>query len=151
VLDDVERRRLPVQPTREDAAELTVGTPHVELDESAGQLLDLPGGRRLAIAQPHDHVADPDGLARPQRQVPLQAVALVEQADHRDPLGHGGRAGGELLHGLGHVDRLVLDRRLVLAIGIFRAAGRAGREREQRHEAGAGNEAAHRDQSGVQA
>jgi hypothetical protein len=138
MLDDVERRCFLVEPAGEDAAELAVRPTHVQLDEGAGQLLGLPGGRGLAVAQPHDHVADTDGLAGPERQVALDAVALVEQAKHRDPLRHGRRARRELRHRLRHVDRLVLDRRVVLAAALVGAPGRAGGEREQRREASAG-------------
>jgi hypothetical protein len=151
VLDRVEPRRLLVDPAREDPAELTVCAAHVQLNEGAGQLLDFPGRGGLANAQAHNRVADPHRLAGPKRQVALQTISLIEEADHRDPLGHGGRAGGELLHGLGDVDRLVLDRIVVLPVGLVSTAWGAGRERKQRREARAGNEAAHRDQSGVQA
>jgi hypothetical protein len=151
VLDDVERRRLLVKPARKDAAELAVRAAHVQLHEGAGILLGLPGRRGLAIAEPHDHVADPHRLARPQRQVALQAIALVEQADHRDPLRHRRRAGRELGHRLGDVDRLILDFSAALLIGLVRAPGRTGGKRKQRREAGAKGGAAHRDQSGVQA
>jgi hypothetical protein len=151
VLDDVQRRRLPVEPAGEDAAELAVGASHVELDESAGQLLHLPGRGGLAVPQPDDHVADANRLAGPQRQLALKAVALVEQAEHRDALGHGSRARRELLHGLRHVDRLVHDRRLVLAVGVVRSPRCAGGKRERHRDAENRGEAAHRDQSGVQA
>ena len=150
MLDDVQRRRFLIEPAGEDAAELTVGAAHVELDEGAGQLLGLPGGGRLAVAQPHDHVADPDGLAGPEGEIALDAVALVEQAEHRDPLGHGRRAGRELLDGLGHIDRLLLDRRVVLPAALG-APGRAGGEREHQRETRADHPAKHHVQSGVQA
>ena len=42
----------------------------------------------LARAQADDHLADADRLPRLQRQVTRDAVALVEQADHRDALRH---------------------------------------------------------------
>jgi hypothetical protein len=151
VLNGVERRRLLVEPAGEDPAELAVGAAHVELDESAGQLLDLPGRGRLAGAQPHDGVADPHRLAGPECQVALEAVALVEQADHGDPLRHRRRARRELVHRLGDIDRLVLELGLLLPIHVLGTAGRTGGEREQRRQARAGNEPAHRDQSGVQA
>ena len=135
MLDDVERRSLLVEPAREDAAVLAVGAAHVQLHEGAGQLLDLPGCGGLAGAQAHDHVANPDRLARPQGQVPPQPVALVEQADHGDPLGHRCRPRGELRDRLGNVDGLVLDFGLALPVGLVRAPGRAGGERERRREA----------------
>jgi hypothetical protein len=150
VLDDVERRRFLVEPAGENAAELPVGAAHVELDEGPGQLLGLPGRRRLAIAQPHDHVADTDGLAGPEREVALDAVALVEQAEHCDPFRHGRGAGRELLDGLRHVDRLVFDRGVVLAAALS-APGRAGGEREHQRETRADHPAKHHVQSGVQA
>jgi hypothetical protein len=151
VLDDVEGRRLPVEPAGEDPAELAVRAAHVELDEGAGQLLHLPGGRSLAGAQPHDHVADPDRLAWPQGQVALEAVALVEQAEHGDPLRHRRRARRELRHGLRDVDGLVLDLGFALPVGLVRAARRAGGEGEQPRETRADHRSKHHVQSGVQA
>ena len=151
MLDDVERRRFPVEPARKDAAELAIRAAHVQLHEGAGILLVLPGRGGLAVAQPDDHLADAHGLAGPESQIAFETVALVEQADHRDALGHGRRAGGELLHRLRHVDGLVLDLGLALAVRLVGAARGAGRERKQCRQARAGNEAAHRDQSGVQA
>jgi hypothetical protein len=114
-------------------------------------LLDLPGRRRLAIAQAHDHVADADRLAGTQGQVPLEAIALVEQANHRNPLGHRSRSRREAFHGLRDVDGLILDRRRILPIVVDRPLRRAGGERERRRKAEDRGEAAHRDQSGVQA
>jgi len=60
----------------------------VDLDEGAGQLLDFPRRRRLASAKANDDVLHPHRLARLQSQVPDDAVALVQQTQHRDPLGH---------------------------------------------------------------
>ena len=78
-----------------DAGKLTVQvgandgeTIDIDLQESAGQLLGLPRRGRLARAQAHDHVADAQRLAGFHRQVARDAVTLVEQADHRDPLVH---------------------------------------------------------------
>jgi hypothetical protein len=151
VLDRVERRRFLVEPARKDPAILTVRAAYVELDESAGQLLVLPGRGGFAGAQADDHVTDPDRLPRPQRQIALQAVALVEQAEHRDPLRHRCRAGRQLCHRLRHVDRLVLDLGVALPVAVVRAARRAGGEREHHRETRAEQDGAHRDQSGVQA
>jgi hypothetical protein len=88
VLDRVERGRFVEQPAREDPSPLVVAPAHVGLYESAGELLLLPGRGRLAGAQANHHVADPHRLTGAQRYVPRDAVALVEQADHRDPLRH---------------------------------------------------------------
>jgi hypothetical protein len=151
VLDRVERRRFPVEPAGKDAAELAVRPAHIQLHEGAGQLLDFPGRGGLAGTQPDDHVADPDRLPRPQRQVALQAVALVEQAEHRDPLRHRRRAGRELRHRLRDVDRLVFDLGVPLPVAVVRAARGAGGEREHHREASVEQNGAHRNQSGVQA
>ncbi|GAA4221749.1 hypothetical protein GCM10022253_28520 [Sphingomonas endophytica] len=107
---------------------MSVDPTHVELDEGAGQLLRLPGGGLLAGAQPHDHVADPPRLPGAERQFAADAVALVEQPQHRDALRHrrGARIDGRLLRVVTHLvgggrrgdvgqrvgDRLAHDRRL---------------------------------------
>jgi hypothetical protein len=125
VLDDVERRALPPHPAREDTLELAVAVSHVELDERAGQALLLPGRGRLARAQAHDHVLDPHRLAGPERQLASDAVALVEQADHRDPLGHRSGAGRELAHRLRDVDDLRLGLSALILRVALRRPGRA--------------------------
>jgi hypothetical protein len=61
---------------------------HVDLHEGAGQLLRFPRSAGFAGTQANDDVLHPDCLPRLQRQVPDNAVALVEQANHRDPLRH---------------------------------------------------------------
>jgi hypothetical protein len=50
MLDRVERRRFLVEPAGKDAAELALRIADVELQEGAGQLLDLPRRRRFAGA-----------------------------------------------------------------------------------------------------
>jgi hypothetical protein len=92
VLDDVERRGFLVQPAGENAVPPPVRLLHIDLDESAGQLLLFPGSRRLAGAQPHDHIFPPDRLAGMQRNRLHDAIALVEDAEHRDALRHGRHA-----------------------------------------------------------
>jgi hypothetical protein len=89
VLDDVQRRALLVQPAREDPRPARVGPLDIDLDEGAGQLLGLPRRGGLAGAQADDDVLEANRLARPQIHVADDAVALVEQAEDRDPLGHG--------------------------------------------------------------
>jgi hypothetical protein len=114
-------------------------------------LLGFPRRRRFAIAQPHDHVADPDRLAGPEGEVAFEAIALVEQAEHRDPRGHGRRAGRELRYRLRHVDRLVLDFGVALPVAVLGTTRRAGGEREHHRDTRAEQSGAHRNQSGVHA
>ena len=87
VLDDVERRRFLVEPAREDPLELALRVAHVELDEGAGQLLRPPrarSSRRRAAARSRRRPAPPGPACSV--EFARQAVALVEQAEHRDPL-----------------------------------------------------------------
>jgi len=121
VLHDVERRALLVQPAREGPPPAVVELLHVELHEGAGQILIFPRRGALAGAQADDDVADARGLAGLERHVAGLAVALVEQAEHRDALSHRRRAVGRV-RALGHLDHrdvggaflLVERRRLML-------------------------------------
>jgi hypothetical protein len=88
VLDDVERRRFLVQPARENPVEAPVALAHVDLNEGAGQFLLFPRGGRLACLEPHDHVLPARRLAGVESDVLDDAVALVEHAEHRDPVRH---------------------------------------------------------------
>jgi hypothetical protein len=60
----------------------------VDLHEGARQLLLFPWSSRLARPQPHDHVFPADRLAWVQGDVLDDAVALVEDAEHRGALNH---------------------------------------------------------------
>jgi hypothetical protein len=138
VLDDVEPRRFLVEPARKDPPEgLGARIADVDLDEGAGQLLHLPWRGRLAGAQPHDDVAGANRLARAQREFAHLAVALVEQPQHRDPLGHRRGAGRELGDGLRDIDGLDFFRILfILLLGALRrAGGEDERSRESRNRA----------------
>jgi hypothetical protein len=108
MLHDVQRRRLLVEPPAEHPPPATAsGLLHVELDKGTGQLVELPWRSRLAGAQAHDGILDADGLTRPERDVPGDAVALVEEPENRNPLVHRRRAGRKLLRrGLGLGGRL---------------------------------------------
>ena len=64
----------------------------VELDEGAGQALGFPRSGRIAGAEAHHNVFHPNRLARLQGKVANDSVALVEQGNHRHPLGHRGHA-----------------------------------------------------------
>jgi hypothetical protein len=150
VLDHVERRRFLVEPTGEDPLELALRIADVELDEGAGQLLLLPGRGRLASAQANDHVADAECLTGLHRQIAFDAVALVQQADHRHALGHGRGAGRRSDLRLRNVNGHRLGLGLLL---LRRRHGRtvAGGKQQQCHggHRKAGRSGAH--QSGVQA
>jgi hypothetical protein len=135
VLDGVEPRRFLVEPAREDPPEgLGAGIADVDLYEGAGQLLHLPGRGRFAGAQPHIHVAERNRLAGAQGEFTHLAVALVEQPQHRDALGHRRCAGRKLGYGLRNVDGLdFFDILLVPLLGALRRAGGEGKNcREQR-------------------
>jgi hypothetical protein len=67
---------------------LTVRPADIDLDKRPGQPFQFPWRGCIAGLEPHRHILDPHRLARLQRQVANDAVALVEQAEHRDPLGH---------------------------------------------------------------
>jgi hypothetical protein len=124
VLDDVERRRFLVQPARKHPLPAPVGQLDVELDERPGQHFILPRRGRLAGAQPHDDVLEAHRLAGPQRQVADDPIALVEQAEDRDALGHrrDARLGaGRRCGGRGGP----LSRRLPLGLAAAVAAGGA--------------------------
>jgi hypothetical protein len=88
VLDHVERRRFLVEPAGEDPAPALVRLLDVDLDERARQLLFFPRRGRFARTQPHDYILPPRGLAGVERDILDDAVALVEDAEHRDPLRH---------------------------------------------------------------
>jgi hypothetical protein len=133
MLDDVERRRLLVQPPGKDPVELALRVSHVELDEGAGQLLRLPRRRRLAGSKVDDDVARSHRLARFHRQRLGYSVALVEQPEDGDALRHRSRArrlGGDVL---GDVDGGRVARRLAVALRRIRGAAfvapRHGRQR----------------------
>ena len=92
MLDDVERRAFLVQPTRKHSIPFAVGLQIVELDEGAGQALGFPRRGRIAGAQAHHDVFHPNRLSRLERKIANDSVALVEQGNHRHPLGHRGDA-----------------------------------------------------------
>ena len=103
----------------------------LELDEGAGQLFALPRRGRLARQQPDHGIPYPDRLARSQRQVADDTVALVEKTDDRDPLGH--RSHPRLGSGPGAL--LALLRLVLLLPGLVAAAaGRADRQRQHEDE-----------------
>jgi hypothetical protein len=141
VLDDVERRRLLIDPAGEYAPPLPVAALHLELEEGSGELLALPRRRRLARQQPDYGIFQPHRLSRPHRQIPDDPVAFVENADHRDSLGHRSDPGfgsGE------HIGALRLFR--LLLFGRLASAATGENERKHDHQ----RPQSHRDYSGIQ-
>jgi hypothetical protein len=140
VLDDVERRRLLIDPAGEYAPPLPIAALDLKLEEGSRELLALPGRRRLARQQPDDGVFQPHRLSRPHCQIAHDPVALVENADHRDSLGHRSDPGfgsGE------HIGALRLFR---LLLGRLVAAATRENERKRDHQ----RSRSHRDYSGIQ-
>jgi hypothetical protein len=88
VLNHVERRRFLVQPAGERPIPGLVRAPHVDLNERAGELLFFPRRRCFARAQANEQILPPRGLAWPKLDVAHDAVSLIEDAEHRDALGH---------------------------------------------------------------
>lgn len=153
MLDRVERRRLLVQPSGKDPLELILRIADVELDECAGELLLLPGGARLAGPQAHDHLADAKRLSRLHFQVSGNAVAFVEQADHRDPLRHRGRPrrdGGDRLRNIDGF-RLGLGLAVALPLRSIPWIAAAGGEKDQDAQDGGGAQRRLHARSGVHA
>jgi hypothetical protein len=142
VLDDVQRRRLLVNPAGEDPLPAFVGALDIELDKGARQLLGFPRCRGLAGAQPDNRVLDPHRPAGTQNDVADDPVALVEKTEHRHALCHGGDA-GQIVRGLRQADGAC--RRLAALLGVALAA--RGGKQGQRQDYRCGNAHA---QSGIQ-
>jgi hypothetical protein len=126
MLDHVERRRFLVKPTREGSLPRLVRLANVELDERAGQLLLFPWSGLLARAKADDRVLPAHRLAGAESDVLDDAVALVEDPENRNALGHRGypalpRRGHR--HVFGH-----RSRRVALLSAL---AARGERERHQ--------------------
>jgi hypothetical protein len=136
VLDHVERRRFLEEPARKDPLPAPLRVADVELDEGAGQSLHLPGRRGLAGAKPDDRVSHPHRLAGLEGERARNAVALVEEADHGDPLRHRSRPRNHLGHGLRDVDGPRLAGGLAVAGGGLLVAAVAAGERGQSEESG---------------
>ncbi|NIJ39154.1 hypothetical protein FHR22_003888 [Sphingopyxis panaciterrae] len=120
------------QPARKDAIPFIVALIlHRQLDEGAGFRRVFPWRGRLARAQAHDSAANARRIAGLHLEIANQAVALVEQAEHRDAVGHRGRAldsADFLRHAFGFGDL----RRLLAAARLGRRRPVAGRESQCR-------------------
>jgi hypothetical protein len=100
----------------------------VNLDERASELFLLPRRRGFAGAQAHNHVLPAHRLAGVKRHVLDDAVALVEDSQHRDPLRHGRNPAFSVSGGRDLPRRR--QRRVLLGLAL---AARSERERgEQR-------------------
>jgi hypothetical protein len=137
VLDDVAVGPLAENPARKDAIPFIVALIlHRQLDERAGFGRILPRRGRLARAQPDDRVADARRFAGLHLKIADQPVALVEQADDGDTLGHRGRAfdaADFLRHAFGFRDRR--DRGAAISLRRRPVAGSQrgrGQKRDQR-------------------
>lgn len=103
---------------------------NVELEESAGQPFILPRRSCFASVEANDHIFYANRHSRLHLKVADDAVALVEQADHRDPVLH--RCDADLLPGTG--SRLgKLD---PVALVLVLAALAAGREKQPEQRTG---------------
>ncbi len=124
---------------------------HVQLHKGAGQVLLLPRRRGLTSQQPHHNVIHPYRLARPQRQVTRDAVALVEEPQHRHALVHRRGPGCKLRHRLRDFDGLRFRRRLIaLLLPLRRPLRAAGGQQDKASKEEVTPGAAHAS-SGVQA
>lgn len=119
-----------------------VGLQHVELQESAGQLLILPGRGGLAGTEADDRVLHADRHARLHPDVADDAVSLVEERDDRDALRHR-RHVRVLARACPHLWKLD-----AIALVFVLALAACGKQQRQQR---AGNGGASHAQSGVQA
>lgn len=67
-----------------------IGGPVVDQKLDKGALFGCQFPRRRSLARPQadDRTSDPDRLARPQLEIPREAVALVEESERGDPFRH---------------------------------------------------------------
>ncbi len=110
-----------------------VGLEHVQLQEGTGQFLFFPRRGRLARLEAHYDVLHPHRLVRVKLEVADDAVALVEQAQHGDALGHRRYArllGGGARHFDG--DGIAFGRLFVAAVAAGERGKRGKRGKGQR-------------------
>ena len=135
MLDHVERRLLFIEPAREDPTPLLVGILKIDLNKSAGPRIGLPWCGRIAGAQAHDEIIrDLERVPRLHLKLAHLAVALVEQSDGGDALGHWRCMRFDRIS-LGCVAGHVSDVRTVPAIVLRgRNPKRAANQREPAHQ-----------------
>jgi hypothetical protein len=155
MLDDIAIRPLLEEPAGEGAVPLIVAAfAHVELHEGAGLGHFFPGRRHFAGAQANDGIIDAKRLAGLHAELAGDAVALVEQADDGDALGH--RRAGQADHAAGRHgiarDFLWISVPGAIGRGLFGPAGSKGGEGSERQQPPARRSApAESHASGVQA
>ena len=82
------------QPTRKNALpRLAAMVEHDQLNEGTGFLWHFPLRGPFTGAQTHDRPPNADAFTRAQRDVAHQAVAFIEEAEHRHAPFHCGDAG----------------------------------------------------------
>jgi hypothetical protein len=113
---------------------LAVRPADVDLHKRPGQPFQFPWRGCVAGLEPHRYILDPHRLARLQRQVANDAVALVEQPQHGHPLGH--RRDPRLVGGRAwdfHGQRLVIRFVAPVASGKQRQCGKEDEGARKRH------------------
>lgn len=119
MLHDIAFRPLLEQPAGKGAVPFAIDRfQHVQLNKGARFRLHFPGCGRFAGAQAHDGVTHAQRFARFHAEVTGDAVALVEQADNRDPLVHGRAGKGGLLR----LDNVAGDAHRAGLIGVGKFA-----------------------------
>jgi len=100
------------------------------LQESASQLFILPRRSRFTSAQADDHILYANRHSGLHPEIADDAVALIEQADHRDPVLH--RCNADLLPGTGGS----LGKLDPVALVLVLAALATGREKQREQHTG---------------
>ncbi len=88
MLHDVQFGPFAEQPAGKATLPFAITFEREELDERAGICGHFPSRGLFAGTQAHHGTANADGFARLHFKVTHNAVALVQQADHGDALGH---------------------------------------------------------------
>jgi hypothetical protein len=131
MLDDVAVGPLAENPARKDAIPFVVALIlHRQLDESTRFGRIFPRRGRLARAQPDDRAADARRFAGLHLEIADEPVALVEQADDGDAVGHRRRA-FDATNFLRHAFGFGNLRRLIAAARLRRRVPVAGAERQR--------------------
>jgi hypothetical protein len=131
MLNDVERRRFLVNPTREESPPAGIGLLDIELDECASEPFVFPRSRRFAGTKPNDRIVHSHRLARLDPDVASDTVALVQEAQDSDTVSHRRDAGLLTRTGVGAGQVHAVFRIRVLPL----IAAAAGRQKEHQRRA----------------